>query len=78
MPKFTVKRTIDAVVIYEAEVEAVDATAAAEYAREHEGEVFAKQFPGIDGDVIEYDARNFVTLNDEGDEIEESMTGDRL
>ena len=74
--RYTIMRTIDAVVVYEAEVEADSPAEATKYAEEHEDEVFAGQFRQTHGDVIEYAARNFVALDEEGDEIEESKTGD--
>ena len=74
--RYTIRRTIDAVVVYEAEVEADSPAEAAKYAEEHEDEVFARQFQQTHGEVIEYAARNFIALDEEGDEIEESKIGD--
>jgi hypothetical protein len=71
VPTFTVLRTVDAYVRYTAEVEADDADQAAQMAENHEADYTWEQ-TGID----EFDARSFVTLDDDGQEIEGTGTGD--
>jgi hypothetical protein len=71
MPKYTVRRLVDAYVVYEAEVEAPDAEHASIYAREDETE-----YEWEECCTNEFDARNFVTLNEDGGEIEETQVGD--
>jgi hypothetical protein len=71
MPVFKVRRMVDAWVTYVAEVSAVDAEDAAEVAREAEGDLaWEEEGP------VEFDARQFVTLNSEGDEIDGTQRGD--
>jgi hypothetical protein len=70
MPKFRVLMRVDAYVDYEAEVEADDAKEAALLA--YDGQ------PGIVWTEVgtqQFDARHCVTLDDDGDEIEETKWG---
>lgn len=71
MSVFKVKRIVDAFVIYEADVEAETAKQASELASRNED-----AYEWGTGDSVEYDARRFVTLNDKGDELEETACGD--
>ena len=71
MAKFTVRRVVDAYVIEDAEVEADNAQAAVERAREHESEL-----DWHERDVATFDARDFVALDEEGDLIEATRVGD--
>lgn len=71
MPVFTVLRRVDAWVISKAEVEAKDAEEAAWLAEQDEG-----RYTWSEEDVLAYDAREFVTLNASGEEIEQTRTGD--
>jgi hypothetical protein len=71
MPKFNVLCRVDAFVDYVAEVEADDAQEAALLAQENsETYTWAKQ-----GDQ-EFDARLYVALTPDGDEIESTQVGD--
>jgi hypothetical protein len=58
MPKFTVRRYVDASVVYEAEIEAEDAHAASQAAFVDEDEIAWEE-----RHTITYDARSFVTLD---------------
>ena len=71
MPIFTVQRSVDATVIYEAEVEATTAEEAARLAESNED-----KYEWGTGDVCEYDARRFATLTEDGMEVEGSARGD--
>ena len=71
MAKFQVLRVVDAYVRYTAEVEADNPTDAAEKARKSEDD-----YQWEHDSTSEYDARFFVTLDDEGNEIENTQTGD--
>jgi hypothetical protein len=71
MPVFKVRRMVDAWVTYVAEVRAVDAEQAAKRAREDEGDLaWDEEGP------IEFDARQFVTLDGEGQEMDGTQCGD--
>lgn len=71
--KHQVLKTIDAVVRYVAEIEAETPEQAAKLA--YESEEKAKwEFDS----TTEYDARNFVTLDADGNEVEETKQGDTL
>lgn len=72
MAKYHVEMTVDAVVRYMVEVEADSPAEAAKKARDSEEIKWGK------GDVIEYDARNFVALNEDFEPIEETQQGDTL
>ena len=69
--KFTVRRRVDAYFIQEAEVNASSAQEAAQLARKDED-----HYKWGEGDTETFDARVFVTLDDEGNEIEATATGD--
>ena len=71
MPIFTVLCRIDAYADYVAEVDADDAAQAAELARESHGDYKWKY-----DQTAEFDDRLYVTLNDDGDEIEGTQVGD--
>ncbi len=71
MPAFSVRRRVDAYVNYVAEVEAETALEAAQLASDDEG-AFAWQEDGTD----EFDARLFITLDDDGYELEETEVRD--
>lgn len=70
MPKFTVLSRVDAYVDYVAEVEAEDADAAAMFAY-YDGSGLKWEPYG----TVEFDARRVVTLDENGDEIEETRCG---
>ena len=71
MPTFTVLCRIDAYADYVAEVEAEDAAEAAELAREdHSG------YKWEHDQTAEFDARFYVTLDADGDEIDATHVGD--
>jgi len=70
MPIFTVVRRVDAYVISSAQVEAEDAEQAALHTRRAEGD-----FEWRKEEVVEYDARHFVTLDGEGGDIEFTKIG---
>ena len=70
MPKFTVLSRVDAYVDYVAEVEADDADAAAMFAY-YDGTGLTWEPCG----TVEFDARRVVTLDENGDEIEETRCG---
>jgi len=67
MPLFIVRRRVDAYVCYVAEVRARTARKAAELASGDEG-AYAWQEEATD----EFDARLFITLDDEGSELEQT------
>jgi hypothetical protein len=71
MPKFKVLRRVDAFADYIAEIEAASADEAAAKANEAE-ETFKWQPEG----VHHFDERLFVTLDDDGNEIESTQRGD--
>jgi hypothetical protein len=71
MPAFTVLRRVDAFVNYKVSLEAGSAEEASSLARVQED--------ALDWDEIStttFDARLFVTLNEHGQEIEETLRGD--
>ena len=70
VPKFTVRRRIDAYVDYVASVEADTPAEAAEIARDNEGD-----FKWEEEGPCEFDARGFVTLNAKGYEIDGTQVG---
>ena len=71
MPKFTILCRVDAWVDYVAEIEADDAEEAAYLAKEAGGELTWEP-----NGVVEFDARGYVALDGNGDEIEASRCGD--
>jgi hypothetical protein len=71
MPKFTVLRRVDAYVDYLADVEADDAEEAALLAQACEDE-----FDWEESGTQQFDARGFVTLDPDNNEIEDSRCGD--
>ena len=70
MPMFTVLSRVDAYVDYLAEVEADTAEDAADLA--YDGDPSIKW---VKEQVVEFDARHVVTLDDEGNEIESTARG---
>ena len=71
MQTFTILRRVDAFVNYEAQVIADNANLAATLARE--------QDDALDWQVVStstFDARSFVALDDDGEEIEATEQGD--
>lgn len=70
MPKFTVLCRVDAYVDYTAEVEADDAEEAAWLAKEH-----SERYTWEEWGPVEFDARGYVTLSANGNEIEASRCG---
>lgn len=70
MPKFTVLSRVDAYVDYVAEIEAGSAEEAADIA--YEGDVPIRW---EERGVVEFDARLVITLDDEGEEIEQTARG---
>jgi hypothetical protein len=71
MPTFTVLCRIDAYADYVAEVEAESAEDAAALAREKHGD-----YKWEHDQTAEFDARFYVTLDADGDEIEATHVGD--
>lgn len=71
MPVFTVLRRVDAWVTHTAKVRADDAEEAAQLAEQEE-----ERYRWRKDDVLTFDAREFVTLDTEGEEIEATRTGD--
>jgi hypothetical protein len=71
VPTFTVLCRIDAYADYVAEVEADDAAEAAVLAREEHG-----HYKWANVQVQEFDARFYVTLDAEGNEIDSTHVGD--
>lgn len=71
MPKFQVLRRVDAFVDYVAEIEADGAQEASDAASDDEG-----QFKWQEVGVQQFDARRFVTLDNDGNEIESTAHGD--
>jgi hypothetical protein len=71
MPRFQVLRRVDAFVDYTAEIEAATADEAAAKANDDEAKFEWKQ-----RDVAEFDSRLFVTLDEEGNEMESTQRGD--
>ena len=70
MPLFIVRCQVDAFVNYETEVWARDAHAAAELARE------TPDLKWEENGVVEFDARQYVTLDKDGCEIDGTQVGD--
>jgi hypothetical protein len=71
MPTFIVLCRIDAYADYEAEVEADDAEEAAQLAEDnHDAYKWEK------AGVVEFDDRLYVTLDENGDEIDATRCGD--
>lgn len=71
MPEFKVRRRIDAWVTYVAKVEADSAAEAASLAEDNED-----AYDWREDDVLTSDAREFVTLDTAGEEIDVTRTGD--
>lgn len=71
MPKFNVLCRIDAYADYVAEVEADDATEAAELAMDNHGD-----YKWEHQQTAEFDDRLYVTLDNNGMEIDETQCGD--
>jgi len=71
VPTFAVLRRVDAFVDYVADVEADTPEEAAELAQDDES-----RYEWIEHGPVEFDARLFVTLNEDGDAIEETQLGD--
>ena len=71
MPIFKVQRIVDAAMIYEADVEAETAEQASEKAQAAE-----QDYQWGEGDLVEYDARRFTTLDERGMELEHTSRGD--
>lgn len=71
MPKFQVLRRVDAFVDYVTDVEADSAEEAAQKADRYE-EAYGWQKQR----VLQFDARSFLTLDDDGVEIEATQRGD--
>lgn len=72
MPKFTVRRIVDAYAMYEAEVEAETAEEASAKACGSEEDYIWSDLP----ELQTFDARSFVTLDDKGDAMEGTWIGD--
>ncbi len=70
MPTFTVLCRVDAYVDYTATVQADDAEEAAWLAKEN-----ADDYSWEERGVAQFDARGYVALDAEGDEIDASRTG---
>ena len=70
MPIYKVLRLVDAWVDYVAEVDADSAEEAAELARENE-----EDFDWEEQGIREFDARGFLTLDANGNEIESTRVG---
>jgi hypothetical protein len=73
MPKFVVRRRVDAWVNYTAEIEAEDAEEAAELAQENDDTIDWTE-EGVDT----FDDRRFITLDGEGHEIFATEVGDKF
>jgi hypothetical protein len=71
MPKFRVLRRVDAFVDYVAEVEAETAAEAADSASDDEG-----AYEWEETGTHQFDARLFVTLDENNNEIEATQRGD--
>lgn len=71
MPRFKVLRRVDAYVDYVAEVSALSANEASAKASESE-----ESFDWVEQDVQQFDARLFVTLDDDGNEVAGTECGD--
>jgi hypothetical protein len=71
MPTFRVLRRVDAFVDYVAEVDAASADEAAAKAADDE-----TLFKWEEVSVAQFDARTFVALDENGDEIEDTQRGD--
>ena len=71
MPLFQVRRRVDAYVDYVANVRAATPQDAASIACDDEG-----RFRWEEEGPCEFDARLFITLDENGDEIEDTQCGD--
>jgi muconolactone delta-isomerase len=71
MPTFTVLCRIDAFADYVAKVRAKDAARAAELAERNHG-----RYKWVPDQTAEFDARLYVTLDENGREIESTQVGD--
>ena len=71
MPKFTILCRVDAYVDHVAEVEADDAEEAAYLAKE-----CADEYAWEERGTVQFDARGYVALDADGEEIEHSRCGD--
>jgi hypothetical protein len=71
MPRFTVRRRVDAYVDYVAEVEAATPQEAAELANDNES-----AFDCEEEGPCEFDARMFIALDADGAEIDGTQVGD--
>jgi hypothetical protein len=71
LPKFTVLCRVDAYVDYTAEVEAEDAEDAAWLASE-----YSEDYEWEERGPVEFDSRGYVTLDADGDEIDDTRCGD--
>jgi hypothetical protein len=70
MPVFRVLKRVDAYVVYEADIQAEDAKEAAEFAYDDDPEIAWREM-----DTVQFDASHVVTLDDEGNEIDETKWG---
>jgi hypothetical protein len=70
MPTFTVRCRVDAYVDYRAEVEAETPHEAAELARER-----PEDYKWEEEGPVEFDARGYITLDKDGDEIDGTQVG---
>lgn len=73
MPTFTVLCRIDAYADYVAEVEAESGEEAARLAEENHGD-----YKWEHGQTLEFDARYYAALDDEGLQIDATRTGDYI
>jgi hypothetical protein len=73
MPTFAVLCRIDAYADYVAEVEADDAEEAADLARDNHSD-----YRWEHDQTLEFDDRYYVALDDDGEQIESTRTGDRI
>ena len=73
MPTFTVLCRIDAYADYVAKVEADDAAEAAELARDNHGD-----YKWEHDQTLEFDDRYYVALDEDGEQIEKTRTGDYI
>lgn len=71
MPNYRVLCRVDAYVDYIAEVEADDPMTAAQLAYDHPGD-----YQWEAGGAQEFDARKYLTLDENGEEIEDTRAGD--
>lgn len=70
MPIFKVVKRVDAYVVYETKIEAETAQEAADSAYDDGPDIV-----WTEADVIEFDARHVVALDDNGEDIEETRWG---